>query len=67
MGMQNLCDNGAKIMIGDQMDGTFRAHDDKGTDIATAGLLGPTTLLVARMLQGLSLGGGAEKPAGVSP
>ncbi len=40
MGMQNLCDNGAKIMIGDQMDGTFRAHDDKGTDIATAGLLG---------------------------
>lgn len=40
MGMQNLCDNGAKILIGEQMDGTFRAHDDEGTDIATAGLLG---------------------------
>ncbi|QTX04322.1 alcohol dehydrogenase catalytic domain-containing protein [Agromyces archimandritae] len=39
MGMQNLCDLGAKIMVGDQLDGTFRMHAD-GHDIATSALLG---------------------------
>ncbi|MFV0252259.1 MAG: NDMA-dependent alcohol dehydrogenase [Beutenbergiaceae bacterium] len=40
MGMQNLCDNGARILKGDQMDGTFRVHSDDGLEVATAGLLG---------------------------
>jgi len=40
MGMQNLCDNGALIMIGHQMDGTFRMHTKDGTPIGTASLLG---------------------------
>lgn len=40
MGMQNLCDNGAKIMNGDQLDGTFRMHNDDGRDVATVSLLG---------------------------
>ncbi|UEA61349.1 NDMA-dependent alcohol dehydrogenase [Gordonia otitidis] len=39
-GMQNLCDNGALIMIGHQMDGTYRMHADDGKDVATVGLLG---------------------------
>ncbi|UOQ57532.1 NDMA-dependent alcohol dehydrogenase [Leucobacter allii] len=39
-GKQNLCDNGAKIMVGDQLDGTFRIHTDDGLDVATAALLG---------------------------
>lgn len=40
MGMQNLCDNGAKILIGDQLDGTFRVHTDDGLDVGTVSLLG---------------------------
>jgi S-(hydroxymethyl)glutathione dehydrogenase/alcohol dehydrogenase len=40
MGMQNLCDNGARILVGDQLDGTFRMHDADGHDVATMGLLG---------------------------
>jgi NDMA-dependent alcohol dehydrogenase len=39
-GMQNLCDNGARILVGDQLDGTFRMHSDDGLDVATAALLG---------------------------
>lgn len=39
-GMQNLCDNGALILIGHQMDGTYRMHSDDGLDVATMGLLG---------------------------
>ncbi|MFT4232542.1 MAG: NDMA-dependent alcohol dehydrogenase [Leucobacter sp.] len=39
-GMQNLCDNGARIMKGDQLDGTFRVHTDDGLDVAKAALLG---------------------------
>lgn len=31
-GKQNLCDNGAKLLLGSQLDGTFRMHKD-GTDI----------------------------------
>ncbi|WP_138733711.1 NDMA-dependent alcohol dehydrogenase [Modestobacter excelsi] len=40
MGLQNLCDNGAHVMIGDQLDGTFRMHTDDGLDVATLSLLG---------------------------
>lgn len=40
MGMQNLCDNGALIMLGNQLDGTFRMHTTDGLDVATASLLG---------------------------
>ena len=40
MGMQNLCDNGIKLMLGDQFDGTFRMHGADGADIATMGMLG---------------------------
>lgn len=40
MGMQNLCDLGALIMQGHQLDGTFRMHTADGRDIGTAGLLG---------------------------
>lgn len=32
-GKQNLCDNGAKLMLGSQLDGTFRMHLD-GEDVA---------------------------------
>ncbi|MUL49392.1 NDMA-dependent alcohol dehydrogenase [Mycobacterium sp. CBMA293] len=39
-GKQNLCDFGAKIMRGDQFDGTFRMHTDDGLDVATMTLLG---------------------------
>lgn len=38
-GMQNLCNNGALIMTGSQLDGTFRMHSDDG-DIACASTLG---------------------------
>jgi S-(hydroxymethyl)glutathione dehydrogenase/alcohol dehydrogenase len=31
-GKQNLCDNGAKLLMGSQLDGTFRMHKD-GTDV----------------------------------
>ncbi|HUP99447.1 MAG TPA: NDMA-dependent alcohol dehydrogenase [Aeromicrobium sp.] len=31
-GKQNLCDNGAKLLMGSQLDGTFRMHKD-GSDI----------------------------------
>jgi NDMA-dependent alcohol dehydrogenase len=37
-GMQNLCDNGALMLQGTQLDGTFRMHLD-GEDVAQAGLL----------------------------
>ena len=37
-GMQNLCDNGALMLEGTQLDGTFRMHFD-GEDVAQAGLL----------------------------
>lgn len=40
MGMQNLCDNGALMMMGSQLDGTFRMHTDDGKDVATICLLG---------------------------
>lgn len=40
MGMGNLCDLGALIMQGYQLDGTFRMHTTDGRDIGTAGLLG---------------------------
>lgn len=39
-GMQNLCDNGAQIMVGNQLDGTFRMHSEDGLDVATMSLLG---------------------------
>ena len=39
-GKQNLCDNGALIFMGHQLDGTFRMHNSEGTDVATAALLG---------------------------
>ncbi len=38
-GMQNLCDNGALIMAGSQLDGTFRMKA-RGRDVATAAMLG---------------------------
>jgi S-(hydroxymethyl)glutathione dehydrogenase/alcohol dehydrogenase len=38
-GMQNLCDVGARILIGDQPSGGFRAHAD-GRDAATMAALG---------------------------
>ena len=37
-GQQNLCDRGAKMLIGSQLDGTFRMHFD-GQDVAQAGLI----------------------------
>ncbi|MGA7833776.1 MAG: NDMA-dependent alcohol dehydrogenase, partial [Acidimicrobiales bacterium] len=37
-GQQNLCDQGAKMLIGSQFDGTFRMHLD-GQDVAQAGLI----------------------------
>lgn len=39
-GMQNLCDNGALIMVGHQLDGTFRMHSADGQNVATGSLLG---------------------------
>lgn len=39
-GMQNLCDNGALILQGHQLDGTYRLHNSGGVGVATAGLLG---------------------------
>lgn len=39
-GMQNLCDRGALIQIGHQLDGTYRMHDEDGTDVGTMALLG---------------------------
>jgi NDMA-dependent alcohol dehydrogenase len=39
-GMQNLCDNGALILVGRQLDGSFRMHTTDGLDIATLALLG---------------------------
>lgn len=39
-GMQNLCDNGARIMSGEQMDGTFRMRTADGADLATMCMLG---------------------------
>jgi NDMA-dependent alcohol dehydrogenase len=38
-GMQNLCDNGALISTGRQLDGTCRMHVD-GTDVRTSAVLG---------------------------
>lgn len=38
-GLQNLCDNGALISTGTQLDGTCRMHVD-GTDVATMAALG---------------------------
>lgn len=37
-GQQNLCDEGGKMLIGSQLDGTFRMHLD-GADVAQAGLV----------------------------
>lgn len=39
MGMQNLCDYGALILEGTQLDGSYRMHVE-GRDIATAAMLG---------------------------
>jgi NDMA-dependent alcohol dehydrogenase len=38
-GLQQLCDNGALIMLGSQLDGTFRMHC-RGHDVACAATLG---------------------------
>ncbi|MFE9975643.1 NDMA-dependent alcohol dehydrogenase [Streptomyces hirsutus] len=38
-GLQNLCDNGARILTGAQLDGTFRMRAD-GKDVATMSMLG---------------------------
>lgn len=40
MGMQNICDNGALILDGHQMDGTFRLRTADGLEVATSSLLG---------------------------
>ncbi|KAA9153972.1 NDMA-dependent alcohol dehydrogenase [Amycolatopsis acidicola] len=37
-GMQNLCDNGAFMMMGTQLDGTFRLHHN-GADVAQCSLV----------------------------
>jgi S-(hydroxymethyl)glutathione dehydrogenase/alcohol dehydrogenase len=37
-GRQNLCDNGALMLMGNQLDGTFRMHLD-GEDVGQAGLI----------------------------
>lgn len=39
-GKQNLCDNGALILDGHQMDGTFRMRTADGLEVATSSLLG---------------------------
>jgi S-(hydroxymethyl)glutathione dehydrogenase/alcohol dehydrogenase len=39
-GHQNLCDLGADIMVGCQVDGTFRFHDDEGEDYGGLCMLG---------------------------
>jgi S-(hydroxymethyl)glutathione dehydrogenase/alcohol dehydrogenase len=39
LGMQNLCDYGALILSGSQLDGSFRMHQG-GTDVGTASMLG---------------------------
>ena len=38
-GMQNLCDNGAYMMLGTQLDGTFRLHTEDGTDVGQCSLV----------------------------
>jgi S-(hydroxymethyl)glutathione dehydrogenase/alcohol dehydrogenase len=38
-GMQNLCDNGALMMVGTQIDGGYRLHY-RGQDVARSGLMG---------------------------
>ena len=38
-GQQNLCDNGAMMMLGTQLDGTYRLHAD-GKDVAQAAMVG---------------------------
>ncbi|MDJ0011439.1 NDMA-dependent alcohol dehydrogenase [Rhodococcus erythropolis] len=40
MGIQNLCDRGAMILVGTQLDGTVRMHSSDGLDVGTPGLLG---------------------------
>ncbi|HUA46820.1 MAG TPA: NDMA-dependent alcohol dehydrogenase [Solirubrobacteraceae bacterium] len=37
-GQQNLCDNGAAMLVGNQLDGTFRMHLD-GQDVGQAGAI----------------------------
>jgi NDMA-dependent alcohol dehydrogenase len=37
-GQQNLCDNGASMLLGNQLDGTFRMHLDR-EDVAQAGMV----------------------------
>jgi len=37
-GMQNLCDNGSRLLIGSQLDGTFRMHLD-GADVGQGGCI----------------------------
>jgi len=39
-GMQNLCDNGAFVMTGSQLDGTYRLHTEDSLDVASFCLLG---------------------------
>jgi S-(hydroxymethyl)glutathione dehydrogenase/alcohol dehydrogenase len=39
-GKQNLCDNGAIIQVGHQIDGTYRMHTEDGRDVSTLALLG---------------------------
>lgn len=38
-GMQNLCDNGAYMMLGTQLDSTFRLHMEDGTDVGQCSLV----------------------------
>jgi len=38
-GMQNLCDNGAYMMLGTQLDGTFRLHMEDGTEVGQCSLV----------------------------
>lgn len=40
MGIANLCDNGAFIGAGKQLDGTYRMHTTDGLDVSTMALLG---------------------------
>jgi NDMA-dependent alcohol dehydrogenase len=38
-GMQNLCDNGAYMLLGTQLDGTHRLHLDDGRDVGQCSLV----------------------------
>lgn len=50
-GMQSLCDNGAPIRMGTQLDGTCRLHDRASTEVATTACL--VTLRMASVRPGV--------------